>query len=109
MSNLKQIGLGVLQYTQDYDERYPPNYTNTASPPVIYYYMALDPYIKSTQIWVCPSQSVAAGTVAGGGFAYGNPIDYFYNTNIAGGGPSATIGTPLSLSAISSPSEVFLL
>src|SRR4028118_675254 len=23
MSNLKQIGLGVMQYVQDYDERYP--------------------------------------------------------------------------------------
>jgi prepilin-type N-terminal cleavage/methylation domain-containing protein/prepilin-type processing-associated H-X9-DG protein len=109
MSNLKQIGLGILQYTQDYDERYPPNYTNTATPPVIYYYMALDPYIKSTQIWACPSQSDAGGIPAGGGFVYADRINYFYNTNIAGGGPSSTIGTPLSLAAISSPSEVFLL
>src|SRR5690606_29481911 len=23
LSNLKQIGLGIIQYTQDYDERYP--------------------------------------------------------------------------------------
>src|SRR5690606_23019122 len=26
LSNLKQIGLGIMQYTQDYDERYPTNY-----------------------------------------------------------------------------------
>lgn len=26
MSNLKQIGLGIMQYTQDNDERYPPNW-----------------------------------------------------------------------------------
>src|SRR6218665_2214986 len=27
-SNLKQIGLGIMQYTQDYDERYPIRYYN---------------------------------------------------------------------------------
>ena len=105
MSNLKQIGLGFLQYTQDYDERYPANKTADG----IYEYMAVAPYIKSSQIWTCPSESVTAGTVPGAGFSGTDQIDYFYNTNIAGGGPSATYGTPLSLAAISSPSDVFLL
>jgi prepilin-type N-terminal cleavage/methylation domain-containing protein len=27
-SNLKQIGLGIMQYTQDYDERMPPTQAN---------------------------------------------------------------------------------
>jgi prepilin-type N-terminal cleavage/methylation domain-containing protein len=31
-SNLKQIGLGVLQYTQDYDETLPPAGTSTPVP-----------------------------------------------------------------------------
>lgn len=30
LSNLKQIGLGIMQYTQDYDERYPLAYYPTA-------------------------------------------------------------------------------
>ena len=34
LSNLKQIGLGMMQYTQDYDERYPMGaYKNLVSPP----------------------------------------------------------------------------
>ena len=55
MSNLKQIGLGMLQYTQDYDERF---LDQDTSIPIHFGYL-LDPYIKSKQIFVCPS---AAGT-----------------------------------------------
>ena len=67
-SNLKQIGLGLLQYVQDYDERtvsdhYPNSGLNNASesdPPGVglgrYKWMdAIQPYIKSTQLFTCPS------------------------------------------------------
>lgn len=33
LSNLKQIGLGMMQYTQDYDERYPMNYWQSSGDP----------------------------------------------------------------------------
>lgn len=46
-SNLKQIGLSFIQYTQDYDERLP----------ALYWIAGLQPYIKSEQIFVCPSDS----------------------------------------------------
>jgi prepilin-type N-terminal cleavage/methylation domain-containing protein/prepilin-type processing-associated H-X9-DG protein len=51
-SNLKQIGLGILQYTQDYDERY--FFRESASVP---WAGLLQPYIKSTQLFKCPSNS----------------------------------------------------
>jgi prepilin-type N-terminal cleavage/methylation domain-containing protein/prepilin-type processing-associated H-X9-DG protein len=66
-SNLKQIGLGMQQYTQDYDEKVVPYRIPTANPyaadanvgmrakPQTFYNQLLQPYIKSTQIWVCPS------------------------------------------------------
>jgi len=83
LSNLKQIGLGVLMYTQDYDEKYPARLMGTwgdhttyktqpdASMPG-YVFITYDgatggsgrwiswmdmvyPYIKSTQLFVCPS------------------------------------------------------
>ena len=47
MSNMKQIGLGVMQYLQDYDERYMPEHDEWVD--------AVQPYIKSTQIFRCPS------------------------------------------------------
>jgi len=45
-SNLKQIALGVLMYTQDYDETHP--MANNWSD-------ALDPYLKNRQLFLCPS------------------------------------------------------
>ncbi len=47
MSNMKQIGLGVMQYLQDYDERYMPDHEEWVN--------AVQPYIKSQQIFRCPS------------------------------------------------------
>ena len=55
-SNLKQIGLGVLQYVQDYDERYPPAYSN-GEPAFTPWHALVQPYVKSTQLFACPSNT----------------------------------------------------
>ncbi len=72
-SNLKQIGLSIAMYVQDYDETYPmaymaysapqPDWTgnNTATP--TYWYMILQPYVKNKQLFVCPT----AGKIQGSG------------------------------------------
>ena len=52
ISNLKQMGLGIMQYTQDYDETYHNSYNFNYSTA---WYQAYFPYIKSDQIFVCPS------------------------------------------------------
>jgi prepilin-type N-terminal cleavage/methylation domain-containing protein len=57
MSNMKQIGLGVLMYTQDYDENFPRLSYSVATSTNFYWFQALHPYLKSKQIWVCPSES----------------------------------------------------
>ncbi|BCM89807.1 hypothetical protein IAD21_01655 [Abditibacteriota bacterium] len=59
-SNLKQIGLGFIQYTQDYDERYP-MYYYSAGPVVGAWPVTLQPYLKSAQIFKCPSDSRDVG------------------------------------------------
>ncbi len=60
-SNLKQIGLGFLQYTQDYDERYPAGssyYRNLGGTNVpMTWDLHIQPYMKSYQIVTCPSDS----------------------------------------------------
>ncbi|HVF85158.1 MAG TPA: DUF1559 domain-containing protein, partial [Abditibacteriaceae bacterium] len=47
-SNLKQIGLGLMQYTQEYDEKYPHanNFLSDRTTQVTWA-GAIDPYIKS--------------------------------------------------------------
>ncbi len=82
-SNLKQIGLGILQYTQDYDEKMP-----SYGPPVnVGWAAAVQPYVKSTQLFQCPSESLApndnplACPTSYGCSGYGETgyTDYFYN------------------------------
>ncbi len=58
-SNMKQIGLGIMQYVQDYDERYPfvdwnvgLSLTNGWQS---YWDYVLEPYLKSNAIFHCPS------------------------------------------------------
>ena len=59
-SNLKQIGLGMAQYTQDYDEKYlQQDVTNSDATKIAHFGQILQPYLKSKQIFVCPS---AAGS-----------------------------------------------
>ena len=57
-SNLKQIGLGVIQYTQDYDEKLPPIYNNGIGS----WRQFTQPYIKSVQVFACPSNTNNAVT-----------------------------------------------
>jgi len=76
-SNLKQIGLGIAQYTQDYDEKYPQIYAGNvcdggcdARKPGGWSQL-IQPYVKSVQLFACPSNpgntsfSRNAGTYAG--------------------------------------------
>lgn len=63
LSNLKQLGLGVLMYAQDYDEIYPPAiYANSLG--LFYWMEVVQPYVKNTQLFVCPSDR--AGTMYSG-------------------------------------------
>ena len=57
MSNSKQIGLGWMQYAQDYDERVVPATINGCTAAAFSWPVLIHPYTKSTQILVCPSQS----------------------------------------------------
>jgi prepilin-type N-terminal cleavage/methylation domain-containing protein/prepilin-type processing-associated H-X9-DG protein len=79
-SNLKQIGLGMLQYSQDYDELlvngwYGAGPSESEKPKVKYKWMdAILPYLKSNQIFTCPSWGATGDLVApaGGGPNGGN-------------------------------------
>lgn len=64
-SNLKQIGLALTQYTQDYDEKFVPNGYGS--------FLALDlmqPYMKSDQIEICPSDSAPSISPSGRKYSY---------------------------------------
>ena len=70
-SNLKQMGLGFRQYVEDYDQKLP--LVHIA--PTTGWADSLFPYVKSTQLFQCPSTSNASGMFA---------TDYFYNNRLNG-------------------------
>ncbi len=62
-SNVKQLSLGLVQYEQDNDEKFPPS--------AAAYKDVLAPYIKTDSVFHCPADE-------GGG------VDYALNTNLQG-------------------------
>lgn len=62
-NNLKQIGIGIAQYTQDFDESFPIQTSNSAAPAQgATFVTLLQPYVKNSQIFICPSASRKVAT-----------------------------------------------
>ncbi|HAZ62351.1 MAG TPA: hypothetical protein DCZ72_01895 [Armatimonadetes bacterium] len=97
-SNLKQIGLALMQYTQDYDEKYPysqlnEDYTGGIGADVNVFWPGwvsnvINPYVKSSGIYRCPSRT-------SGWYDPHSRTQFSYCCNYrALGGYSTTVGGP---------------
>ena len=104
-SNLKQIGLALIQYEQDYDDTTPPDQVQAIYGGQGYSVTPLImPYVKSTQVFLCPDGNYANCNPQVN--CYGNSygvndwywFDYFQNTPCCGfaGSPWGNNGVPLS-------------
>ncbi len=110
-SNLKQLGLAFAQYRQDYDDSYPrgqsnmvPDATHPLGDPrgagwggMIYV------YVKSQQVYCCPSDTTKASGAA-------VPVSYAYNANIASQDlPAYPYGVSGKEARFNAPSKTVLL
>lgn len=105
LSNTKQLGIAVMSYTQDYDEQLPRSYSGGAQP--LFWFDILQPYIKNTQIFYCPSDSIHNKKLApsSGNISYGWN---FYWLTLRGG--AVTYGADgAGLASIQSPAETVVL
>lgn len=111
-SNLKQIGIALMQYTQENDEHLPPyELGNTLGPASFHtWHYLIEPYLKSTQVFACPSnpkQFLLQTNVSTDQLL----LDHYGGVYTSGGGANSvftrynTLGT--SLSALTSPSTTF--
>ena len=81
LSNVKELGLGMLMYVEDYDGMFPrTSYSESKmDPPGIFWASCILPYVKNYQVYVCPSDVRSPGT-----FSYNNwtfPIRPIYGYN----------------------------
>ncbi len=88
-SNNKQLALASLQYTQDYDERLPMRWQASDSSFVTH--CMVYPYMKSAQLFTCPSGSTDRAVSALAGIP-GNVIKNSYTS--PGGSPMHPTGDP---------------
>ncbi|BDI28354.1 hypothetical protein CCAX7_004050 [Capsulimonas corticalis] len=96
-SNLKQLGLGMMQYIQDNDERFPTGWmgqsTDINAGKIQYWPYAIYPYVKSAGVYKCPDDS------------QNHACSYLINSN----GINSSDGTPGSIAQIDMPAQLILL
>jgi prepilin-type N-terminal cleavage/methylation domain-containing protein/prepilin-type processing-associated H-X9-DG protein len=127
LSNLKQLSLGMLQYTQDYDERFAlrssPNFVGaygTAAPvpgspdfnwvPSFTAYQdtwtnKIMPYVKNVQVFRCPS----APTTVAYGCDYGMPDNGYTTTPAVAMVGMFNLVPPPSQGQFTRPSETMMM
>lgn len=121
LSNLKQIGTGLMMYTQDYDETLPGNDThaegyglalgfltpNTGAPYTLRNWARdTQPYIKNLGVYVCPS------AIPRGDSPPATDANYLETTNPNGGNTSyamnGVVGTR-AMAVIPNPADIIYL
>ena len=100
-SNLKQLGLAFVQYTQDADEKMP-----QGSEPDSYdgggWAGQLYPFVKATGVYICPDDTSAPSP--------GNSaVSYGYNMNLAGPIPYSGLPVTSALASFNAPTKTVLL
>ncbi|MFW5866666.1 MAG: type II secretion system protein, partial [Armatimonadota bacterium] len=112
LSNIKQASLGVLMYTQDYDERIPMQNHSTSSPDRLvtpsgrsFWWVKTIPYINNMQVLACPSgyRDYVREQVDGSWISNTDyDVDYGWNYNMV-------YIQPVKLAVIDEPAAVIML
>lgn len=126
LNNTKQIATAYQMYLQDYDEVFPPHVTERTAPSSVpdtaagrapyTYRFKLDPYVKNTGVYKCPSAPAWPAPAAGAWYAY----DYGNNHNEANlpaasqqawyqANPDFGFNETTSLASISKPAQFILV
>ncbi|BDI30276.1 hypothetical protein CCAX7_23270 [Capsulimonas corticalis] len=88
MSNMKQLGLAIMQYTQDNDDVYPDGWsgqsTDINAGQIKYWPYAIFPYVKSYAVYQCPDNSHGTNLAVG----------YLMNNAFLNDAPMAKVDSP---------------
>ena len=116
LSNIKELGLAVHMYVQDYDEMYPTAWWVSNDGMGYIWADCLDPYTQNLQIFTCPSDP------AHGARRYGRPnsrgfdnidrgnLGYAWNSNYYGSTPAnATSPRRCAAADVKRPAETIVM
>jgi prepilin-type N-terminal cleavage/methylation domain-containing protein len=111
LSNLKQMGVGIMMYTQDYDEIYPEMNTNGRA-----WMYNIQPYVQNYNVFACPSSDQGYGgttsyTFTQNGYAYiqaGNYGGNFLLMKVEGNVNYAPLPV-VNLASVISPAATYLV
>lgn len=110
LSNVKQLGLSMMMYVQDYDESFPHRaigtggtvvYPNGSTSGTMFWYMAIYPYVNNVQVFSCPSD--ASGRWAGGATSSG--IRYGYSRGLCHNNSRP----PITLAELTRPADTAMI
>ncbi|MEN6303815.1 MAG: DUF1559 domain-containing protein [Armatimonadia bacterium] len=102
LSNVKQLGLGVLSYAQDYDEMFPRT-AITVGAGNYGWETLIHPYIKNDQLFTCPSKSAVTWNSA-------NPLNFSTcGYGYMGPNPAANSLSARAMGTVNSPSTCAML
>jgi prepilin-type N-terminal cleavage/methylation domain-containing protein/prepilin-type processing-associated H-X9-DG protein len=105
LSNVKQLGLGMLMYAEDYDGWHAYNEYNDPVYGWNCWYRKVLPYVKNEQIYTCPSDAVATGSCS-----YGIAASYANNeTSHMGGLPGGAGWRFVNFRKLDFPAERMML
>ena len=124
-SNLKQLGLAVVQYTQDADEKFPGGSMSLGNGTNVTYGQGwagqVYPFVKSTGVLKCPDDSTSGlqGTLdidkngnffaaAGAGITGAIPVSYGYNRDLSNIPSSGTANGGIALANLTAPAGTIL-
>jgi len=111
LSNLKQIGLGVMMYVQDYDEIYPRAVQKNATPWDIsglqhvafsgddawLWFTTIYPYVKNVQVFRCPSAPINDNYPTYGNYGANAYVMKYHNKE------------PINMATVESPASNYLV
>ncbi len=108
-SNMRQMGLAVLMYAQDYDECLPLAATTTPTGFLNWHHL-VDPYVKNKQIWVCPSADLPIRNIYGDLVCHYGFNSYYLNEGVDPANIYTLNNAPgVSLAAAQQPAHTVLM
>jgi len=113
-SNMKQLGLGITQYTQDNDELFPPGMPNVGYSGGWAHFVT--PYLKSPAVYKCPDDSYTYNGPPPAGTTVQNwvwqEVSYSINDSLLMDGNRDSSGNnprPTTLAALNAPASTVML